>query len=87
MRFDYEEVLSNAIKLNRCFKNITTNLDKIEKNNKSLCSSSNWNSKAQEHFQDNFNNLKNSFDIINNKFNNINLYIDNVINNYKSLDK
>lgn len=87
MECDYNALIGESTNLRRKFNNINNKMLALEDANKKICSNSNWNSQTRDYYNDLFNEMKNNFDTLFDKFNNINNYLETVINNYKSFDR
>lgn len=84
MYCNYNALAECAIKLNKNFKEVSKSISNIE-NSVSLINSY-CHSDTRDYFYEKFQKLQDDFDIITNQFQNINQYIDQVINNYKSAE-
>lgn len=87
MKCDYEALAELETKLNKYFNNMIEAMDNMEDANKAIYNSSNWSSVAKDYYQDEFKQMLTNFDNIVNKFMNIRQYLDQVINDYASLDR
>ncbi len=83
---DYNSLANYAGTLSRDFGNLTKIITSFEDSMNSIMSLNMWDSETRDYLFSLYKNLQNNFDIVNNKFNNINQYVDMVINNYKNLD-
>lgn len=84
---DYEALKSYAITLNKDFNTIRNAISHFENAMEIATGFSVWDSPTREYYLDLYNSLKENFEIIFDKFNNINQYLDTVIDNYKSAEE
>ena len=87
MYCDYEALKDYAISLNKDFNNCTKAIMGIENSFKTITNINTWNSDTRDYYLEMVNKILTNFDIINNKFNNINQYIDSVITNYQEAER
>ena len=87
MYCDYNALKEYANFLNKTFNSFNDTISNLEDTLENILSVNNWDTKTRDYVLKEYKTLENNFLIITNKFNNINLYIDKVINNYKALDE
>lgn len=87
MQCDYKALIDYASLLNKQFNQIENAMLNIETSFKNIVSTTNWNSTTQWYFFQIYNKMKANYDNIVNKFNNINIYLDQVINNYIAFEQ
>ena len=83
MYCDYEALKDYANILNKNFNTINNAIINFESALQTAMSLNSWDSPTRDYIFGLYNSLKVNFEVISNKFNNINLYLDSVINNYK----
>ena len=87
MKCDYKALINYSITLNKNLKMIADAIFQYENAFKDLSTLSNWNSETRDYIVEKERNLSENFEIINDLINNVNQYVDSVINNYQALEQ
>ncbi len=88
MQCDYNALKEYASLLNKRFNQIRESMNDIENSYKDIVSTNNWSSITREYFYlDNYSKMLINYDTLQNKFNNVNLYLEQVINNYIAFEQ
>lgn len=87
MYCDYGALSDLTATMKSNFDKVKKSLDSIESSMKSIANEGSWQSEARNYFHDQSDKLFDDINTAENRFRNTIMYLENVVNNYKSLDK
>lgn len=86
MKFDFNTMRQCNTMLSSKLMNFIYEMQKIESANKAICSDNVWNAKTKDYYKGLFETMKKNFDACVNIENNVENYLDTVVQNYTSFD-
>ena len=83
---DYNVLNDLSMEQNNLFRTLNECLDDLEITIKSATNTADWESKARDYLSEEFNKFKESFNVVNNRCNNINQFLIQAVDLYSSVD-